>query len=121
MDERRQNIRINKSLEVRYRISNNFLRSGSRSVDVSRAGMRLPTIQRLEPGTILELEIHSLETNKPIVATGEVVWLNKKPGERFPFEIGIKFIKIAPSDSEIFSRICRRLQEEDSTDIRWVG
>ncbi|MBL7131678.1 MAG: PilZ domain-containing protein [Candidatus Omnitrophica bacterium] len=116
MKERRQYIRISKFLEVTYRIADGFLRSGSRSIDVSGRGIRLPTFQRLEPRTILELEIRLLESRKSIVATGEVAWLREKRGKQFPYEIGIKFIKIAPIDCEILNNFCKRF-EENLTDI----
>jgi c-di-GMP-binding flagellar brake protein YcgR len=98
MENRRQHIRVSKSLEVKYRILNGFLRSGSRSTDVSKGGICLPIIQRLDSGTTLELEICLGEMTKSIEAIGEVVWLSHRKGGQFPFEVGIKFIKIAPID-----------------------
>ena len=112
----RQYIRISKFLEVTYRVRSAFLRSGSRSTDVSKGGIRLPTLQRLAPGTILELEVRLSESGSSIVATGEVVWLREKRSGKFVYEIGIKFIKIAPIDCEILNNFCRSF-EENLTDI----
>jgi c-di-GMP-binding flagellar brake protein YcgR len=96
MEERRQYFRKNKSLAVAYQIQKGFLKIGSRSQDVSEAGMRLSVSQRLPPGVALDLEIRP-EDSLPILATGEVVWLKERDSFRFPFEAGIRFTEIAPA------------------------
>lgn len=120
IQERRQHVRISQSLEVSYWASKQLLRFSSRSVDISRGGICLPVLQRLEAGTIIQLEIRSPEVRKPIVATAKVVWLKEKRNRQFPFEIGIKFIEITPSDSKVLDGLCKKLEDEHSADIRRV-
>ena len=118
MQERRQHIRLNKSFEVSYRISNQLIQFSSRSVDISIGGICLSAPQRLEPGTVFQLELRPTGVKKSIAATGKVMWLKERNDAQFPFEIGIKFIRIAPSDIKILDNLCRKLEEERSTDIK---
>lgn len=120
MKERRRHKRMRASLEVTYRITGHHLQSGSRSIDLSEGGMRLSVAQRLNPGTVLELKINSKKAGKVISAAGEVMWVNRRRDPKFPFEMGIKFTRIAPSDRIILEPICR-LEGKNSIDIRWVG
>ena len=120
MQERRQYIRLSKSLEVSYRISNQLMRFSSRSVDISMGGICLSVPQRLDPGTVFELEIRPTGVKKPIVATAKVMWLKERNDAQLPFEIGIKFIRITPSDSKILNSLCRDLEKERSTDIKQI-
>jgi c-di-GMP-binding flagellar brake protein YcgR len=104
---RRQHIRISKSLDIRYWIIKDILHYGSRSVDVSNGGIRFPVIQRLEPGTVLGLEIHLQDITRPIEATAEVVWQELRRHEKYPYEVGVKFIKIAHMDIEVLMTYCQ--------------
>jgi len=113
MENRRQQIRISKSLEVKYKIADGFLKSGARSFDISKGGIRLPTIQRLRPGTILELEIKLSEVADPIIAIGEVMWLSPRKQGEYPFEVGVKFIDIAPIDSEALRNLCKDIEKKE--------
>lgn len=107
MDKQRQYLRVGKSLQISYRVSKQLLGSASRSTDISPGGIRMPIHQQLQPGTILELQISSPEIEKPIIAIGEIVWLKPKRESGYPFETGIKFIKITPIHKEILARICQ--------------
>lgn len=121
MSERRKYIRISDSLIISYRALNAFLRSGSRTKDISQTGICLPIPQRLEPGALLELEIHLREFEKTIVVTGKVVWIKERKNAQFPFEAGIEFIKIDPSDRDkIFSYINEKLKNNTSTEVHWL-
>jgi len=119
MKERRQHTRMKASLEVTYSIIGQHLQSGSRSIDLSEGGIRLPVTRSFNPGMVLRMKINSPKTGKVISAEGEVIWIKRLPNPRFPFEIGIQFTNIAPSDRNILEPICR-LEGKESTDIRWV-
>ncbi len=64
--------------------------------------MRLPVLQHLQPKMKLDMEIYLSDTAKPIKAIGEVIWSKKGKGLRFPFVVGIKFLKI---DSDSLDRL----------------
>jgi hypothetical protein len=95
MDERRKEVRLDKFLSISYRISKGLLRSSSRSRNVSQAGICLPVFQHLDPGVILDMEINVQEYEKPILASGEIIWIKANPGNRqYPFEAGIRILNI---------------------------
>ncbi|MDP2923213.1 MAG: PilZ domain-containing protein [Candidatus Omnitrophota bacterium] len=98
MEEHRKYIRINKALIVRFKISKNHLGMSSRSEDISEDGVRLFTLQRLEPGMILDLNFHLQESAEPIAVKGRVVWQNDRKNIYFPSAIGIQFVEIQPAD-----------------------
>lgn len=99
MDERRNYIRIDRSMSVGYRVVKHVLGSGARSRNISAGGICLPMQQRFEVGVMLELTIDIAEINT-ISAIGQVVWTKFRDDIHFPFELGIKFIKIARADRE---------------------
>ena len=110
MQNKRKYSRINKSVMVSYTISRNFLKSGSRSQNVSLGGMALPTIQRLEPGTILDMEIKLEEEKKAISIMAEVVWSQRKDDSRYPFEVGLKFFEVNDSDRDNIRLIATQIK-----------
>lgn len=98
MDENRQFIRIDKSLSVNFEVFKEPVPSKSRSKDISEGGIRLPLSKRLSHGTILKLWIYLEETREPVVALGEVVWVTVRDDKDYPYETGVKFIKIEQLD-----------------------
>ena len=120
MKEKRRHIRIDADLEVTYRIVKDYARNRARSIDISKGGIRLPSYRKLQPGTILQLEIHTALSVKPLAMNGGVVWAKEREDAKFPFEMGIKFIKILPADLRILYRICGE-QEPGKNTIPWIG
>lgn len=122
MTEQRKHIRINESLMISHRLLKEAYRTGSRSKDISEGGICFPAHRSFEPGTNLELEIHILEFKKPIVATGEVVWLRKRNDIKYPFLVGVKFIKIDLLDRrKLHNYICGISKDGISRDVKWIG
>jgi c-di-GMP-binding flagellar brake protein YcgR len=118
MQERRKFIRINESLKVRYQVLRSFRLVTSHSKDFSEGGIRLPVIQRLQPGMVLEIEIYFPQYQKPAVATGEVVWIREIEDLKFPFVVGIKFINI---DAASLNKIRNYIRSKDSDKyIGWI-
>ncbi len=111
MTDNRKYIRINKSSEVSYKILRKFMKSGTRSSNISIGGICLPTVQRLNPGTFLELEISFVEIESIVKAVGEIIWINEKKQGESPFEIGIKFIDISLSDVELINKMILNFKE----------
>lgn len=104
MEERRKYIRIDKALSLSYEILESFLRPSCRSKDISEGGIRLRIFQRLAPGTALKLWIYLRDFEQPILAVGEVAWLQKQNDKEYPFEVGIRFIEINSSDRDKLSK-----------------
>lgn len=122
MTEQRRYTRLSESLMISHRLLKGAYRTGSRSNDISEGGMSFPAYRSIEPGTNLELEIHIPESKKPIVAVGEVVWLRKREDVRYPFLVGVKFIKIDILDRRSLHNYIRNISRNDtSTDVQWLG
>ncbi|PIQ89493.1 MAG: hypothetical protein COV72_02770 [Candidatus Omnitrophica bacterium CG11_big_fil_rev_8_21_14_0_20_42_13] len=111
MDERRQYVRINKSVEVTYQVIKSFLKSGTRSADLSLAGIRLPVMQRLGVGTMLKMEIRFTGLSEPVKITGQVAWLAETEGGEFPFEIGVKFGFISLQDLDTLKQMINKADD----------
>jgi c-di-GMP-binding flagellar brake protein YcgR len=97
-EERRSHERFNKDLEVEYSVRTRPHFKNSRTVDLSRGGMKLLLDEKLPKGAILGLKLYIPERRRTIEAEVEVVWTNdadKKDlsGRRFFFS-GLKFISI---------------------------
>jgi len=117
MQEHRQYIRINRSLVVSYRLINQLIGIGILSKNVSGGGICLPVFQRLEPHAILELDIHLSDSVKLAKIIGEVIWIRERDDVQFPFEIGIKFIKINPS---VRDKISDFISKHNHEEIQWI-
>jgi len=122
MAEHREHIRINASLMISHRLLKESYRTGSRSKDISEGGICFPSHRRIEPETNLELEIHISEFKKPIIATGVVVWICNRDDAKYPYLVGVKFIKIKLLDRrKLQYYISTKSKEGISKDIKWVG
>ncbi len=117
MQENRQNVRLGKSLMVSYLPVKQLLRGGARSVNISMGGICLPSFKWLEIHTILDLEIFLAADVKPIKATGEVKWIKKRNDVKFPFEIGVRFIKIEPS---LQDKLAEFILKGGNEEVDWV-
>ncbi|HOW42171.1 MAG TPA: PilZ domain-containing protein [Candidatus Omnitrophota bacterium] len=121
MNERRKDLRVNNSVMVRYWIGDGFLKTGSRSADMSTGGVRLPLHQKLEPGTKVELSIEIENNAKPLIASGQVAWVERKKHPQYPFEIGIKFTRIDSGTLERLKKYLESLPPDDSAPkMRWL-
>lgn len=126
MEDRRECIRVDESLRINYKLLESFLSTSSKSKNISLGGICLPVFQRLDPGIVLALEIHLRNFSKPIVAVGEVVWRSEKEGLKptleFPFEIGIRFIKIKLADrNRLIKHIEDKTRKGEPTGIDWFS
>ncbi len=71
-------------------------------LDVGAGGLRLPVIEKLNPGTKVELSLLMPDEKDPFCAFGTVVWQSDKPaktkeGGRY-FETGVEFEKLRLTD-----------------------
>lgn len=112
MGERRRYVRVNKSVSLKYRVITGALKTVSQTEDISEGGMRLPTFQKVEPGTILELKVRLSRYKKPIVVVGKVVWCRPRRDRDFRFLVGIRFTRIASTHrNEIIAHLLDALSE----------
>lgn len=122
MEKERRNSRIDESLSVSYRIINSRFAVSMPSKNISADGICLPVFQKLEKGMLLHLNIKLSELASPIEAVGEIIWRTEKKDAKFPFEIGIRFIKIAPADKEkIFEYVKEKCKKEGKSGVSWIG
>lgn len=97
-EERRSYERFNKDLEIEYSVEKSPRLKNSRTVDLSKGGIKLLLDEKLPKGAILDLKIHIPERKQTIEAETEVVWTsdaegNDSSGKRF-FLSGLKFIAV---------------------------
>ena len=122
MAEQREHIRISESLMISHRLLEETYRTGFRSKDISEGGICFPSFRKFERGTNLELEIHISGFEKPIVVTGQVEWIHKTDDIKYPFSVGIKFIRINLLDRrKLHNYILLKSEGGDSRDIKWIG
>lgn len=87
--------RIDAELSVRYSPQGADREFYSTTRNISGGGIRIPLLRKLDPGTLVDMEIFRPNTDDSIRCRGKVVWawgvpMDKKQGELF--ESGIKFI-----------------------------
>lgn len=122
MIERRKFVRLKDSLKIGYRsINDDVVGRDSFSTDIGGGGISIPVANRVKPGTRLELEISLPKQDKPVVVTGEVVWLNTRDDVDFPFVIGVKFNNIDPFDrGKILKYITQKIRDGELVEIEWI-
>ena len=109
MKEKRKFVRVNKLLNVTYRIPGENPREGkSLTQNISGGGFRFMINEGLEVGTLLEVEIALPDALEPILAKGRVAWIEKLQMDSDPggdyFEAGVNFEEIGSVEkSRIFS------------------
>ncbi len=104
--ERRLSLRINTKIDVSYEVvpasADKKYRSVSRNLSVG--GINLALKEKLNPGTVIELDLELFENHKPIHAQGKIIWV-KKISDKFIkettdkfFATGIEFLRLHPKD-----------------------
>jgi hypothetical protein len=114
MPEHRQRVRLNKNLLVSYQKLNDYMRSPSKSKDISEEGVCLPVFHRLEVGTTLKMWIDLKDNKGPIVAIGEVAWINRRNDAECPYEAGIKFIEVNSANRDRIAKYISNLKDATS-------
>ena len=111
MPENRQRFRLNKNLLVSYQKIDDYMRSPSKSKDISAGGMCLPVFHRLEVGTTLKIWLDLKDNKGTIAAIGEVVWINRRNNAECPYEAGVKFIEINSANADRISKYIDSLKD----------
>ncbi|MDD5730200.1 MAG: PilZ domain-containing protein [Candidatus Omnitrophica bacterium] len=119
MEERRKYVRVNKSFAVSYKPLGQFIKPSCTTKNISLGGICLAIYHRLSPSTSIKMWITLRDFKNPIVATGTVLWIKDTGDPAFPWQVGIKFIEINPTDKRILMEQIRIICEEDK--IPYVG
>jgi c-di-GMP-binding flagellar brake protein YcgR len=99
-EERRKFERIEAPVRVKYKL----LSEGSPGVDtagknIGGGGIRLSLKEKLQPGTLLKLEIGLPSSTNPITAIGKVVWIKEvliqNKNVTSYYDTGIEFVKVS--------------------------
>ena len=97
--ERRKFIRLDATIDVKYKILKMGKKGEAVSKNISGEGIRLSVNEEIPPASILLLEMKIPVYPESIIAKGIVIWSKKS-------EIGVKFIKINPiNKTRIFKYI----------------
>ena len=109
-DERRSHTRFNKDLEVEYSVEKKPHLKISRTLNLSKGGMKLLLDEKLPKNTILYLKLSLPEKRQIIEIDAEVIWTNdtdeKDLSDKRFFHSGLKFIAIKePSGTHFFQYI----------------
>ena len=116
--ERRQAVRIDASLIVRYSVEKKQrIRLNGQMKDVSNNGMRLLANEKLTKGTLLLIEFDLPDAKKIISTEGKVAWTNGGFTERDEigrriFHTGIQFVSIKPDDKNKLDAYIKNITEK---------
>lgn len=114
MEERRQHLRLSKSFSITYQPQTQLMRPTCQSKNISLSGISLGVYHRLQPGSIIKIWIELKDYKKPIIATGQVIWLKDIPDPAFPYQVGIKFTKIDSSEKQVLLNQIKIICKEDN-------
>lgn len=99
MEERRKYSRVGAVLEIRYKAEDEFKNGTCTSLDISIGGIGLGLQEKINPGTILELEIRLPDTPYPLFVKGRLIWCFKAPeaeeGAIIAYRAGITFTEVS--------------------------
>ena len=110
-DERRRHTRFEDELSVSYSVEKKPHLRNSRTINLSKGGMKLFLDDKLQKGAILDLKIYIPQKKVTVEVEAEVVWTkdaqdNDLSGKRF-FHSGVKFIAMkGSSDAHLSEYIC---------------
>jgi hypothetical protein len=103
VDERRTYRRIQASVYVRP--AGLLAATGREPVDISLGGVRVFSDDKYRVGEYVKMEFFA-DGVDPFTYTAEVVWIDKLPsGSPANFDVGLKFVDLAPGALEALARI----------------
>ena len=108
--DKRKFPRLSYDVELKYEALNlsSPKTQKSRVKNISVGGLCIMIFEKVKVGTLLKIEFSLLNEDKPIVAKGKVVWVEKFEiisTEFFSvsYNCGIEFVNIRPQDQEIIN------------------
>ena len=112
--ERRRFVRLDMSAGVNYRVLES-LRDHIKSYtkNVSEKGIMISLSERLEPNTLLEINIKFPDDTKPICGIGKIVWIKRNPHSK-DFDAGIDITYIRNEDKARFVKYLKQDKNGDT-------
>lgn len=117
--EKRRFPRLKTELLVRYKILEAPKEeiSDAKTKNISAGGICLVAREKINPGSILMLEIRFPKSDEAVVAYGRVIWsqdsaLGLSPAGHMRFDNGIEFEEITDSDRERIKQHIKLEQEK---------
>ncbi len=122
MQEKREDIRINDSCKLSYKVRNiNYGQGFTRTENISRGGFCFPVRCRIFKGETVDIEINLPKNNFLLKLSAEVVWEKERADASYPFLAGLKIIKISEKDAEILKSYIRNEEKSlKEQDVRWI-
>lgn len=104
MMERRKFIRLETTIKVDYKSEEAKTSGSGLCRNISLGGIRLISNKRLEKDQAMELKMYIIKKQKPVTATGRIMWVKEIAikGSTNVYDIGIKFLHIEKEDEKIF-------------------
>ena len=105
MDERRKFVRLGSRFMADYRVVGKNEAHHTLTRNLGGGGISLFAESKLDPGTMLTIDLAFPDRKKSVKFTAEVVWsgallLENKGSQPREFEIGIRFVDISPEDQK---------------------
>ena len=100
IDERRQSLRINQTVEITFKDTESFLKAYI--VNVGGGGLFIKTDDSIGLNETLVVRFYLPHYKEPITAEGKVVWVTPKgvKNPSYPPGLGLKFTHINPEDKQ---------------------
>ena len=104
MQERRQFVRLDAHVGVKYWVLASEQPETTHTKDIGGGGVRLVVERALKQHTPLSVELMLPGRSKPVSFIGEVVWCespSSASGHPPHFEVGVQFLKIDPRGQQM--------------------
>lgn len=115
-DERRKYRRIRNGVKTVYKVMGVEGEYDLAVLNLSGGGLCLPLSQKINKGTLLELNLNVPHEKEPFFALAKVVWQSQAPvnkGGKVYYETGIEFLKLGIREKmRIIRYIYNKLKEK---------
>jgi uncharacterized protein (TIGR02266 family) len=101
--EQRAAPRVSVTVDIHWWSDSHFY--SDLSGDISEGGLFLSTYRPLEVGTLVDVEFSLPETERTILARGQVRWIREHSAE-LPRGVGIRFERVSDEDREAIHEFC---------------
>jgi hypothetical protein len=117
-EDRRRFIRLPSRLNASYKVIGAEPNRNLLTRNTGGGGIGFFTESLLPPGTVLRVELKFPSRKKPVAFTAEVIWSGKLLLEKLEvpqpraYEVGVRFLDIAPEDQEFLMDYSARSSDE---------
>ncbi len=122
MQEKRQYVRWQASLPVKYKIDGQEEEITSNIKDISNGGICINSSDRFNLDSLLDITINMPEDIGPLLANGNIIWQNKSTGtEKEGFLTGIKFTGLGYSDIDRMYNYLYKYHRQELVSRWWAS